>query len=1074
MSTACHSTPAGSATSTAMVLACLPSWRWNGNMSLNVSVGSVGLSSLGNIIPIMLDGIAQLAYAMAGLLWQIIMLIVQALDITAVSALGVNKGSIAYKVDSVYQTLFGGLQSTGLLYLFIIVLAVYALSKALRNQHQHATRTVIRTFLILGLIFYLASSAATSISSAQGQSESSYVPKTGSPSWLMSTVQTDLDGLGSLLVKASASMNGNNVAGSSSSAQYCDAYTSTLETYASQASGSGLNAVDAQAVSAIWTAAYLPLWEDAQFGSSSNEEHGGTTPNATALTYCHYLEDANSISPSEQYTIFENSEGKQYQLINQLNRTSGSVVQYNIGPAVNTVTTSDGYAVPPITVTYSGTGSNDYSPQYTPLNPFPTPGSSTGPQTIIDTGQSAVVAADANSVGGYGNLSTQMQEYATSGDGGIFGPVDNSDSDALDRDMFAWAMCTPTGSGGWSATPDVAPLQYTPSVTWGSSNPALVSSYCSDWYDHGDGIYNSVGTSVAGVSYNFEPQDSAGDGVCFSTDPTGSVSCGTNNNSPSSHINQLKSWTVGCTDQSSCQPPIWYDYSPTNTSSSESTSGPMITSTGGLGWADPFAITDTQGATTSITHNDSAQGFFNAWLGFNTIARLMDSILALITSAFYLLSIGGLSAGVFLASIGVDVFAMFLLIILVAVLLSPKPTKGMTGRVIKVGLSLMGSQFVLASLMSVIIALIFVINSVIPAGGGLAQIFLHALAPLAALLVTSMLAKHLFGMPSILHPMSSMRIGMGLSTAMDKMGQNREMNKAIAASGYDLRSLGANRPLGAGGLGTQQRIGPTGSTGGPGTGHDLATPSVNRQAAAMNRRTETGLAGAGTLRGAARWAQNSPIVNRGREAVSGSRIANGARSLTNRVVTPLQAVRERIGTEARATPIGRFFGNHPKLQKTAKGAAIGAAAAGLGLMAAPIAASAAIGAGSIAAWKSYKHGMVGKAVYKARTGSDHVINTAKWYLHGSRAWTPRNGGQPPMSAAALHTAQRAAYNNRPSQTNPLPPPGETPHEAPPPRETPHEAPPPRETPHEAPPPPVEPQPTPPQSPTSRPPLPGIG
>lgn len=965
-------------------LQLLPAYRWNTATGLNTSVSSgISLTSfnMGHLMSFILDGLANIGFIIAKFMWQLILWIVRLLTDTSQNSVGLGNSSISYKVNHVYHQLFQPLQSSGLLYGVLVCLGIYALYRALRGNHRHMVTIFMRTFIILGAILWMANGAAQATPNA--------APPSGSPAWLMGKVQSDINLVGTGVLQLTQGFNTN------SNSQYCDAYAYNLNeaaaTIATNApstpgpSGTGLGTasafnggLDAETVSAVWQDSYLPIWEDAQFGSSSNET-GGTSapnpnPNPASLAYCHYLDGGIGATPTAQYIIFTNAEGPQYQGVttnsNLAYNQNGSTVNYNMSPAIGTVTTNNGWAIPPPSVTFNG-----------------------------QTGQQAVYAMG----DGQSSSGSMMSSYESSIPGGVFGPGNDSNVQSTDRSMFAWAMCVPSSkNNAWTVNSSTSPISLANQFGFTGST---VDAYCGDWYANGDGLYASTQTgSDYGNTYQFEEQanNQAGGNIC-----DGSKIVSGNAYNPSycaTSIKNSNTWQTAVNNPNSSSgvsaPPIWV---------ASGNGQPLLSgSTNGFGWANPFAMFTSDSVIQSHAPGPAGD-FFNAWVGYNSTARVIDSGAATITSSLYLFSMGGMSLGVLFAMIGVDVFSMFLLFILLAMLMSPSPTRGITGRVIKIGVSLMGAQFMFALLYSILLAVISLIDTTLPGGSGIASIMLKAVAPIGALFLVNMLAKAIFNMPSILNPLSIMRVGMALSGAMDKMQLGQMRRAALSGAGPGAMGPGAMGPglggsaFGNGGLGTGSRLGPTGGAPGGGAigpgGYPGGPPGIGpggggRQGAALAGRAKGGLLGKG-MKGMD-WVSKGVLGaygSAGSKARAG--LARGTGWAREKFPTPfskLSAAKKsmldsKLG--ARTAAIAGKIGAHPIAQKAKSIASRTGAAAtvgALGMISAPLGAAAAIPWLGAKAWESYRSGTLGKAVSVAHQGAQRAKNAASWYFDAPRQW----------------------------------------------------------------------------------------
>ena len=740
--------------------ACLPAWRWD---TLSTGLNFHQNLGIGDIFTEALDTIGTALFEIAGLMWSLLLLIIRAA--TAVNLLGAGSdlGDIA---NNTFAAVAKAVESDGILFAIIAVAVLLLLLRALRHGMAGAgLRVFVRTFLLVALIVGMGTAAAND--------------SVGSPAWLADSANKDLDAAGTEIVQVLGNVNtqpGVSTSGTGGvtalitydNTDGSDQTASVKITWADINGAAATTVTEAAATTVAKTPNYsAPVGPIPANSSGSTCVLSSTFNNDSSTSQTLYSGPADSfteqnVNTKQDYSAVysvtcANTSGTQ-QLVGSVDVSLGadaSCAQYiqvlhqdaAVAGGEGTGADSSEYTIPSVA---SSVWEDSYLVAWTQAQ---FGNSDAGPAvachyldmiTGVTPYHQYAIAYQAGWPAVPGGTPAQGGDpiYTTSSgsseQGGPFGTLYGEPS--VTQDTYAWGMCSYNpGTGQWGPPP-------------------------SHEFD-----YVSVAEDVSAAGQPGQPPTITGSSSGYDGETWGGTG------SPSNGSAKPSSWAaVYC--------PLWYDkgagiYFQHLGLPSGTVGGYTLPSTEG-GLSNPFALTTgdkisgavyaNPAANTAqdIDYSNAASGFYQDYNGHNYWGMIVAGLLSILIGIIYLWSLGGLALGVVISSLGFAVFIDLLVLILILAAINMGQHRNMVNRAVRVGLSLAAAKAVFMALFGLLLAITNLGDQLgynTTGGSTMGDSLMQAFIPLIALFLLSTLAKRLLGVPSLLNPMASSRIGYALA-----------------------------------------------------------------------------------------------------------------------------------------------------------------------------------------------------------------------------------------------------------------------------------------------------------------------
>ena len=301
----------------------LPAYRWN-SFPLNITPDSGLGGTVSTSIKSVYSNLASFFFGISNLIWTIVLWIV---DFVGSSSFILTLGKL---IDNGYYavatTFLGHNYKTSPINSLAFILMVFVfynvIKRVIRGKSIAGSFKMVMTFFIaMSVMYFLATTTEdgaaiqnTCSSTNMTANCSAYTPGKFTPAWVAYQGTTTLDEIAGAIVTSPQLIKQVNsqdllIPVGSGYKYSCEQYTGYLYSTFQKVSdvkgtkgiktGKDGTTITAQ-ISMLWQRAYLMLWSQANFGSSS--------PTAMQAS-CHYLEYHNGITPQEQIVIGNNSYG---------------------------------------------------------------------------------------------------------------------------------------------------------------------------------------------------------------------------------------------------------------------------------------------------------------------------------------------------------------------------------------------------------------------------------------------------------------------------------------------------------------------------------------------------------------------------------------------------------------------------------------------------------------------------------------------------------------------------------------------------------------------------------------------
>ncbi len=269
----------------------LPMWRWTSafGIGFNENLG------YGDIADAIMRIFATFVFGVAGFVWAF-------LQFLLVLALQINVTTTAGKyVDKAVSTVGTGITSTTFFTAVSALCIAVAVIALVRKSLGEGLKTFLRTIVCLGAVTAVTVAATQSVATGS----SGTIP--GSPSWVLSHVNTLTSGLADLtsgLATQAIATEGTQDMPAPNCVTYESELTNLFDAYyARNNAGDTGGASVASSFSALWQQTYLANWTLAQFGNEQSYVGESNDDNAGVRVACRYLEYANNVPYQQQEEV---------------------------------------------------------------------------------------------------------------------------------------------------------------------------------------------------------------------------------------------------------------------------------------------------------------------------------------------------------------------------------------------------------------------------------------------------------------------------------------------------------------------------------------------------------------------------------------------------------------------------------------------------------------------------------------------------------------------------------------------------------------------------------------------------